>query len=118
MPRGPNQGLCIVAVVARQRCEACEASAGDPEAFRDSDQAFHRCLIGVLDNSVAIAIHGSLIEWGLFNPELGPKVRQIHTRVIGQHKAILEAIRAGDPLAAANALRTHLATRRDATDSE
>ena len=96
--------------------EACRAGAGRAEAFRDADQAFHNCLIGVLDNSVAIAIHGSLIEWGLFNPELGPKLKQIHTRVIAQHKAILEAIRSGDPLAASEALRIHLFTRKDATD--
>ncbi|GAB5374967.1 MAG: transcriptional regulator NanR [Acuticoccus sp.] len=94
---------------------ACRAAAGKAEPFRDADQAFHNALMQVLGNSVANAIHGALIEWGLFHPEIGPKLRQIHARVIDQHDRIVAAIRAGDPLAAAEALRTHLLTRRDAT---
>ncbi len=104
--------------VLEEALAACRASTGKGEAFRDADRAFHRCLVGVLDNSVAIALHGSLIEWGLFNPELGPKVQRIHTRVVAQHAQILEAIRAGDALGAADALRTHLFTRKDAAEGE
>ncbi len=94
--------------------EACRAAKGDAEAFRDADKAFHRCLIAAAGNAVANAFHGALIEWGLFNPETGPRTANIHTRVIAQHEQIVGALRAADGPAAAEALRTHLLTRRDA----
>jgi GntR family transcriptional regulator, sialic acid-inducible nan operon repressor len=93
---------------------ACRAAKGRAEIFRDADQAFHRCLMAVMGNSVANAFHGALIEWGLFNPESGPGLDRIHERVIEQHGEIVEAVRNGDPFRAAEALRAHLLTRRDA----
>lgn len=93
---------------------ACRAATGNAEEFRDADQAFHRCLMSVIDNGVANAFHGALIEWGLFNPESGPGLARIHARVIEQHAEIVAAIRDGDPLRSADALRAHLLTRRDA----
>ena len=97
---------------------ACKASRGEAEAFRDADRAFHRCLMAVSGNSVANAFHGALIEWGLFNPESGPRLDQIHERVISQHAGIVSAVRNGEPLEAADALRHHLMTRRDAVAGE
>ena len=69
-------------------------------------------------NSVANALHGALIEWGLYNPEHGPGLDNIHARVVDQHTAIVSAIRAKDPMAAAEALRTHLQTRRNAQKAD
>ncbi|MEM7025273.1 MAG: FCD domain-containing protein [Pseudomonadota bacterium] len=94
--------------------EACRQAAGRAKAFRDADQSFHRCLMATQQNSVANALHGALIEWGLYNPEHGPGLKGIHARVVAQHAAIVDAIRDRDPSAAAAALRTHLLTRRDA----
>lgn len=94
--------------------DACRHAVGKAKAFRDADQAFHHCLMATQQNSVANALHGALIEWGLFNPEHGPGLDRIHARVIAQHQAIVDAVRARDPAAAAEALRTHLLTRRDA----
>ncbi len=94
--------------------EACRQAAGRAKAFRDADQAFHHCLMATQQNAVANALHGALIEWGLYHPENGPGLDRIHARVIGQHKAIVDAVRARDPATAAAALRTHLMTRRDA----
>lgn len=93
---------------------ACRAAKGQAEVFRDADQAFHRCLMAVVGNSVANAFHGALIEWGLFNPESGPGLDRIHARVIEQHHKIVEAVRRGDQVGAAEALQAHLLTRRDA----
>lgn len=93
---------------------ACRQSAGKAKAFRDADQAFHHCLMATQQNSVANALHGALIEWGLYNPEHGPGLDRIHARVVDQHAAIVDAVCARDPFAAAEALRTHLLTRRDA----
>lgn len=93
--------------------ETLRKTAGQPEAFRDADIAFHRCLMASMGNAVANAFHGALIEWGLFNPETGPRLASIHARVIAQHGAILDAIRSGDAAGAAEALRAHLLTRRD-----
>ena len=94
--------------------EACRQSAGRAKAFRDADRAFHHCLMATQQNSVANALHGALIDWGLYNPEHGPGLDRIHARVIHQHAAIVDALRARDPAAAAEALRAHLLTRRDA----
>ncbi|MEM1285006.1 MAG: FCD domain-containing protein [Pseudomonadota bacterium] len=93
---------------------ACRSAKGDAKAFRDADQAFHHCLMATQQNSVANALHGALIEWGLYNPEHGPGLESIHARVIAQHEAILNAVKSGDPPAAAEAMRTHLLTRKDA----
>jgi len=106
-------------VAALEDClEVCRQAAGEAGPFRDADKAFHRRLIAAMDNAVANALHGALIEWGLFNPEHGPKLSRIHARVIDQHAAIVVAIREGDPADAAEAVRTHLLTRRDATAGE
>ncbi len=94
--------------------QACRTAKGEAEAFRDADQAFHYCLMATQQNSVANALHGALIEWGLYNPEHGPGLESIHARVIAQHEAILNAVKHGDPAAAADAMRTHLLTRKDA----
>ncbi len=94
--------------------EACRKATGRAKAFRDADQAFHSCLIGLQNNSVLSALHGALIEWGLYNPEKGPEVDKIHKRVIGQHEAIVAAIRDRDATRASDALRSHLMTRKDA----
>ncbi|MEM6384407.1 MAG: FCD domain-containing protein [Pseudomonadota bacterium] len=100
--------------IMRAALSACGAAKGHAKAFRDADQAFHHSLMGVQQNAVAKALHGSLIEWGLYNPELGPGLESIHARVIAQHDAIVEAIECRDPAAAADAVRTHLLTRKDA----
>lgn len=94
--------------------DACRHAVGKSKAFRDADQAFHHCLMATQQNSVAHALHGALIEWGLYNPEHGPGLERIHARVVAQHQAIVDAVRARDPAAAAEALRTHLLTRRNA----
>ena len=93
--------------------DACRDARGEAEAFRDADRAFHTMLVSISGNSVVGAFHGALIDWGLFNPENGPNLDAIHARVIGQHDTIVSAIRKGDAGAAADAVRTHLKTRRD-----
>jgi len=98
--------------------EACRNQIGKAKAFRDADQSFHRQLMATQGNSVANALHGALIEWGLYNPQHGPGLDNIHARVVDQHKAIVSAIRAKDPMAAAEALRTHLQTRRNAQKAD
>ncbi len=98
--------------------DACRNATGKAKAFRDADQSFHHCLMAKQGNSVANALHSALIEWGLYNPEYGPGLDRIHARVVDQHGAIVEAVRAQDPAAAAEALRTHLLTRRNAPRSE
>lgn len=94
--------------------EVCRNASGKAKAFRDADQAFHSCLINIQKNSVLSALHGALIEWGLYNPESGPDVAKVHDRVIGQHETIVTAIRELDSFEASNALRNHLLTRKDA----
>jgi len=94
--------------------EACRAAKGQAKEFRDADQAFHHCVMATQQNSVAKALHGALIEWGLYNPEQGAGLESIHARVIAQHEAIFNAVANNDGPAAATAMRTHLLTRKDA----
>lgn len=94
--------------------EACRANVGKAKPFRDADRSFHHCLMAIQGNSVANALHCALIEWGLYNPEHGPGLDRIHARVVDQHEAIVKAVRAQNPVAAVDALRTHLLTRRNA----
>lgn len=98
--------------------DACRKAVGKAEAFRDADKSFHHCLMAMQGNSVANALHGALIEWGLYNPEHGPGLDRIHARVVDQHDAIVKAVRAQDTAAAAEALRRHLLTRRNAPRGE
>ena len=49
----------------------CRTSAGKAKAFRDADLEFHSRLVGIQENSVLTALHGALIEWGLYYPEKG-----------------------------------------------
>jgi len=100
--------------VLEEALQACRQSAGKAKAFRDADRAFHHCLMATHQNSVANALHWALIDWGLYNPEHGPGLDRIHARVVDQHAAIVDAIRARDPATAAEALRLHLLTRRNA----
>lgn len=104
--------------VLEEALDACRQAIGRSKAFRDADKSFHHCLMAMQGNSVANALHGALIEWGLYNPEHGPELDRIHARVIDQHEAIVEAVRAQDPAAAAEALRIHLLTRRNAPLAE
>lgn len=86
----------------------CANDIDDPEAFRQSDIAFHKLLLEFSDNKVAIALHGALIEWGLFKPETGHALENIHQRVLGQHRNIVDAIIAGNADVAAKCLTQHL----------
>jgi GntR family transcriptional repressor for pyruvate dehydrogenase complex len=92
----------------------CRASAGKAKVFRDADLEFHSRLVGIQKNSVLTALHGALIEWGLYHPEKGIDVDKIHKRVIGQHEAIVIAIREKNPTKASDAMHTHLMDRKNA----
>ena len=92
----------------------CRTSAGKAKAFRDADLEFHSRLVGIQENSVLTALHGALIEWGLYYPEKGMDVDKIHQRVIGQHEAIVIAIHEKNPTKASDAMHSHLMDRKNA----
>ena len=59
----PGIALVVIAPTP-ERAMASISDMEDPEAFRLSDMAFHKALLESTNNSVAIALHAALIEWG------------------------------------------------------
>ncbi|MFE5325414.1 GntR family transcriptional regulator [Embleya sp. NPDC056575] len=83
----------------------------DPRRFIEADRAFHRVIVAQAGNPVVTGFYESLRERqvrmglsALAGTEGRPAV------VLDEHRAIVEALRGGDPEAAATALRTHLAS--------
>lgn len=82
----------------------------DSAAFIERDREFHRAIVRAAGNFVLANFYEILrdrqVRIGLL--ALGA-VADRRRQVIGEHAAIVDAIRAGDPSAAASALATHLA---------
>lgn len=91
-----------------QTLQDCARDVDDPESFRLSELAFHKQLVEATNNSVAIALHAALIEWGMFSPDIESDQTLIHQQVLRQHILIAEAIRSGDVGLAAVCLTEHL----------
>jgi DNA-binding GntR family transcriptional regulator len=84
---------------------------GDPVAFIESDRLFHRAIVSAAGNPVLVGFHESLRD-----RQLRMGVHAVATSdqrsgdVLGEHRAIVAAIRMGDPDEAAAAMARHLAT--------
>ena len=83
------------------------------EAFRRADSAFHSAL-AVASRSLRLRAASDEARGELFAPtdQLIYDIRGESTRV--EHQRILDAVEAGDPIAAAEAVEQHLTTTRDA----
>lgn len=100
--------------LARELDQLIDQQAGlqvDPVAFIESDRLFHRAIVSAAGNPVLAGFYESLRDRQL---RMGVHAVATSDRrsgdVLGEHKAIVAGIRAGDPDAAAAAVARHLAT--------
>jgi DNA-binding GntR family transcriptional regulator len=83
----------------------------DPVGFIDCDRAFHRTIVGKAGNPVLAEFYESLrdrqVRMGL--RAVANENKRAQT-VLAEHAAIVDAMRAGDPAKAGDALATHLSS--------
>lgn len=89
-------------------------AASDRETFMRRDVEFHDAIAGMAGNSLLVFILEAFREVLLRARELTYDARsqggRSHEETIAEHRAILDAIEAGDPAAAADAMRAHIAS--------
>ncbi|MDQ4504368.1 GntR family transcriptional regulator [Sinomonas sp. ASV322] len=87
------------------------AALGDPVAFIERDIRFHQCIVAAAGNPVFEEVYESQrfkqLRMGV-KAILDSDGRSDH--VVAEHRAIVEAIRSGDPERASAAIRGHLDT--------
>ena len=98
--------------------ELFRASRAKPSGAVDADFRFHAAVAAAAGNRYFSELLASLGPTMIAMPQTrllagGEEAQHAHfDRVVAEHEAILAAISAGDPLAAAAAMRTHLANSR------
>lgn len=91
-------------------CEQMEraAAAGDTDGFFEINRKFHARLVHASGNSKLVEVHGQLVA------QMGPlmkksvELRGGTEQSAAEHRAILEAVDAGDPIRAARLLEEHI----------
>lgn len=79
----------------------------DSDAYLRTDIAFHRTIASITGNAIFMEAAASILEWlAHFRKEL-VHVEGANLLSHDEHTAIADAIAAGDPAAAANAMRQH-----------
>lgn len=92
----------------RDALTAQEQAQDQPDTFLDLDGEFHAALAAMSGNALLAAVLRAIFAWlKRFHTEA---VRQSGRErlTINEHTAIVEAVAAGDPDAAADAMRVHL----------
>lgn len=87
--------------------------AGDVEAFVDADLDFHDTILRAADNRILIAAMlplTSMLEETRGETSAVPEIRE---HAIAEHGSLLEAIRSGVPVAARDAMWSHMMQTRD-----
>lgn len=92
----------------RRALAANEAAIGDREAFIETDVAFHFVLAERTGNSIIMAIHSAMARWLYEQRVVALRVPDIEPVSFAGHKAIFDAIVAGDPDAAESTMQSHL----------
>lgn len=82
----------------------------DPVAFRVLDLEFHRLLMQLAGNPFLERIAQSLYELGMEYRRVASETPGVIARSAAEHAAIVDALKARDATAAAEAMRTHLAS--------
>lgn len=86
------------------------ALSGDALGFRVLDQQFHRTLNRLGANPFLEVVGQSLYELGMEYRRRATERTEAMARSAAEHRAIVEALKAGDPDAAAAAMAAHLAS--------
>jgi GntR family transcriptional repressor for pyruvate dehydrogenase complex len=93
--------------------EALDANrkASDQAAFERTDMAFHYALAMTAHNPVFTSIHHALTSWLAEQRSVSARAAGVtRTEIYEQHRAIYDAIAAGDAVAAEAAMEKHLMT--------
>jgi GntR family transcriptional repressor for pyruvate dehydrogenase complex len=92
--------------------EALEANgaAEDQTTFVRTDLTFHYTLAMISHNPVFTSIHHALMGWLADQRSTSARAGATRAEIFAQHKAIYDAIRDHDPIAAENAMEAHLTT--------
>jgi GntR family transcriptional regulator, sialic acid-inducible nan operon repressor len=85
-------------------------AAMDQPTFQRTDLTFHYTLAMITHNPVFTSIHHALMAWLAEQRSVSARAGATRSEIFGQHRAIYEAIAAGDSVAAEEAMETHLAT--------
>ena len=96
-----------------QAIEAAETSEPGTPDFNDADFAFHRAIAQAAGNELMVAFTGWTLD--VLQPHLADEIapRAEKVLILEQHRAILRAIRRGQPAAAEKAMRAHIAYLRE-----
>jgi GntR family transcriptional regulator, transcriptional repressor for pyruvate dehydrogenase complex len=100
------------------RLEACVADESSmlnsPEVFAAADMTFHETIIEACGNALLESITGSLYVLGKKSRQITSQVPNLLERSLEDHRQILAALQARDPVLAGQAMRQHLIRVRDA----
>lgn len=89
--------------------------AGDPLGFRLLDQEFHRTINRLGGNPFLEVVAQSFYELGMEYRRIATETPGVIERSAAEHRAIVEALKAGQPGAAASAMRAHLMSIHETT---
>ncbi len=97
-------------------CALMEGAADDPIVFAEADTAFHGALAGATRNSLLIWLIGQINSVRTMDEWTRMRRLTLDERIIrvynGQHRGVLDALRARDPERAAATMKEHLETAR------
>jgi GntR family transcriptional regulator, transcriptional repressor for pyruvate dehydrogenase complex len=93
---------------------AVAADNGDVDAFVTADLAFHQSVLDAADNAFIAALLEPLSQLLIPARRQTSGVGDIRRHPIEHHRAVLDAVRSGDPERARRAMQDHIdQTRRD-----
>ncbi len=110
-------GLCRVAAqtategdlaTLKQALEENKATIGDSEGFVRTDVAFHYAIAAISRSSIVISVHDAVVDWLMEQRSTALQGADVSKRAYEAHAAIYEAIAAGDPAKAEDAMQAHL----------
>ncbi len=94
------------------RLEAClvraSAQVNEPDAFLQTDLELHNIIIEAAGNRTLALFMKSITQINIASRQRTSDLPEVRRRTIKHHKAIVSALRAHDPEAAASAMRSHL----------
>lgn len=93
----------------RSALDANGASADQP-TFERTDIAFHYEIARIARNPVFTSLHQALMAWLAEQRTVSARAGAKRDEILTQHRAIYDAIAAGNAIAAEVAMETHLAT--------
>lgn len=87
--------------------------AGDVDAFVEADLEFHDVVLHAADNRILVAALLPLTTMLAETRGETSAIPEIREHAIAEHRAVLEAVRGGDPIEARDAMASHMQQTRD-----